>query len=181
MQLIRQFAVSVGLSVVLASSAAIGLVTASQGSALAATVSSPGDASASADPSTATPGTAIAFHVTCAAFDASSATFFGTTLGLPDQVPMSKQADGVFDVTVTLPGNIQPGTYHPDMDCSDGSSATATLIVTALPGQGGAETGDGSTSTQTNTGLATLGLGLIAVGAVAGGIAVRRRGSGKRR
>jgi hypothetical protein len=181
MRLIRQFAVSAGLSVVLASFAALGLVATAGSPAQAAVVNSPGDAFGSADPSSATPGTAITFQVTCASLDASSATFFGTTLGLPEQVPMDKQSgDGVFSVTVTLPGNIQPGTYHPDMDCSDGSSATATVTVTALPGRGGAQTGDGTTSTQTNTSLAMIGLGLIAEGAVAGGIAVRRRSSGRR-
>jgi hypothetical protein len=181
MRLIRQFAVSVGLSVVLASSVAVGLVAVGAGSATAAVTNPPGNAFASADPSSATPSTAITFQITCAGLDASSATFFGTTLGLPEQVPMDKESgDGVFSVTVTLPGNIAPGTYHPDMDCDDGSSATATLHVTALPGQGGAQTGDGATSTQSNTGLAALGLGLIAAGAVAGGIAVRRRSSGRR-
>jgi hypothetical protein len=181
MRLIRQFAVSAGLSVVLASSAAVGLLAAGTGTAEAAPANPPGDASASADPARATPGTGITFQVTCAALDASSATFVGTTLGLPEQIPMDKESgDGVFSVTVTLPGNIEPGTYHPDIDCNDGSSATVRLTVTALPGQGGAQTGDGTTSTQTNTGLATVGLALIAVGAVAGGIAVRRRSSGQR-
>ena len=44
-----------------------------------------------------------------------------------------------------------------------------------MPSGGGAETGDGTTSTTTNTGLAVGGLVLIGVGAVAGGIALRRR------
>jgi hypothetical protein len=181
MRLIRQFAVYAGLSVVLGSSAALGLVAAG-GSAQAAVANQPGGAVASADPSSATPGTAITFQITCGSLqEATSATFFGSTLGLPEQVPMDKESSGgVFSVTVTLPGNIVPGTYHPDMDCSDGSSATVAVRVTALPGQGGAQTGDGTTSTQTNTGLASIGLGLIAVGAIAGGIAVRRRGASKR-
>lgn len=181
MRLIRQYAVSAGLSAVLASSAALGLATMAGGTAQAAVTSQPGEAVGSADPSSATPGTAVTFQITCGSLqEASSATFFGSTLGLPDQIPMDKEGGGVFRVTVTLPGNIVPGTFHPDMDCSDGSSTTVAVRVTALPGQGGAETGDGTTSTQTDTGLGAVGFGLIAVGAVAGGIAVRRRSTGKR-
>lgn len=178
MRLMRRFAASCGLSISLAGSAALGLgvvAAALSGPALAATASPPGSAVAFADPSTVTPGTSVTFQVTCGSLQASSATLFGTTLGLPDQIPMDKSSGGVFSVTVSLPGSIQPGTYRPDIDCSDGSSATASLRVTALPSGGGAETGDGTTSTTTNTGLAAGGLVLIAVGAVAGGIALRRR------
>jgi len=194
MRLIRQFAVSARLSVV-AGTAALALLTVAgltgAGTALAATAgpvsrsaaaNEPGAATASADPSVATPGTAITFQITCGSLvEAKSATFFGSTLNLPEQIPMDRESTGgVFSITVTLPGNIEPGFYHPDMDCSDGSSASTGIRVTALPGQGGAQTGDGTTSTQTNTGLATIGLGLIAVGAVAGGIAMRRRSPARR-
>jgi hypothetical protein len=182
MRLIRRFAASCGLSIGLAGSAALGLgavAAALSGPALAATASPPGAAVAFADPSTVTPGSSVTFQVTCGSLQASSATLFGTTLGLPEQIPMTKSSGGVFSVTVSLPGSIHPGTHRPDIDCSDGSSATPSLRVTALPGGGGAETGDGTTSTATNTGLAAGGLVLIAVGAVAGGIAMRRRsGSG---
>ncbi len=84
-------------------------------------------------------------------------------------------AGGVFTITVTLPASILPGVYHPDIDCSDGTSATAPLRITAFPTSGGAQTGDGTTSTATNNGLAAGGLVLIGIGAVAGGIALRRR------
>jgi hypothetical protein len=121
------------------------------------------------------PNAAI-WRVTCGSLQATSATLFGTTLGLPQQIPMNKEAnDDVFAVTVTLPSSIRPGTYKPDIDCSDGSSAAATVHVTAMPSGGGAETGDGTTSSATNTGLSAGGLALIAIGAVAGGIALRRR------
>jgi len=50
------------------------------------------------------------------------------------------------------------------------------LLVTAVP-SGGAATGDGTTSTTTNGRLAMAGLVLIAAGALAGGFALRRRGS----
>ena len=180
MRLIRQFAASIGLSVFLCSSAAVGvgaLLSATGGSAQAAVADSSGGATASVSPSTATPGSSVTFQVFCESLDASSAMLFGTTLGLPEQIPMNKESgnDGTFNATVTLPSSIQPGTFKPDMDCSDGSSATATLKVTALPSPGGAQTGDGTTSTTTSTGLAAGGLALVAGGLVAGGIALRRR------
>ncbi len=184
MRLIRQFATLAGLSVVLLSSGATGTValeSATAGQAQAAVANPPG-ATGSVNPSTATPGTQVTFQVFCSSLNAASATLFGTTLGLPEQIPMNKgSVGGVFNITVTLPSSIQPGKYTPDMDCSDGSSATVTLMVTALPSPGGAQTGDGTTSTQTNTGLAAAGLALISVGAVAGGIALRRRKTDSRR
>ena len=134
-----------------------------------------------ASPSSATPGSAVEFQVTCPNPDTTSATLAGATLGLPSQVPMTRTSDnGIFDVTVTLPHSIKPGHYRPDIDCSSGGSAPASLEVTALPGPGGAQTGDGSTSTQTNSGLTEVGLAMIAAGAVTGGIALRRRSSGPR-
>lgn len=140
-----------------------------------------GPAVATASPSSATPGTPVQFEVTCTTIDASSATLSATPLGLSSSIAMTKMSDnGIFDVTVTLPRGIQPGTYNVDIRCSDGSSGTATLQVTALPAAGGAQTGGGSTSTQTDTGLTDLGLGMIAAGAVTGGIALRRRSSGPR-
>jgi len=134
----------------------------------------------SVSPSTTTPGSRVTFAVSCASADTSSATLFGQTLGLPEQIPMNAgDADGDFAVTVTLPAGIDPGVYHPDIDCSDGTSTSVRLRVTEFPAAGGAQTGDGTTSTTTNTGLSAAGLVLIAVGAVAGGIAVRRRSAGR--
>ncbi len=184
MRLMRRFAASGKLSHSLAGPAALCLCVIAaaisgpalmSGPALAATAGQPGAAVAFASPSTVTAGTAVAFQVTCGSLQATSATLFGTTLGLPQQIPMNKESnDDVFAVTVTLPPSIRPGTYKPDIDCSDGSSAAATVHVTAMP-SGGAETGDGTTSSATNTGLSAGGLALIAIGAVAGGIALRRR------
>jgi hypothetical protein len=143
-------------------------------------VSLPGSASATATPSTATPGATITFAITCASTTASSATLFGTSVSLPERIPMNNDGSGLFSVTVSLPAGIEPGRYHPDMDCSDGSSASAFLRVTGFPARGGAQTGDGTTSTETNGGLAAVGLAMIAVGAVAGGLGMRRRQASRR-
>jgi hypothetical protein len=199
MRRMRRFAASLRLSAVLAGPAVLGLaalvsvtsavlttgtapaLAASGGSAtLAASGNPPGDTVASVVPSTATAGSRVTFAVSCASLDATSATLFGHTLGLPEQIPMEAgSADGDFVITVTLPSGIAPGTYRPDIDCSDGTSTTATLTVSTMPAGGGAQTGDGTTSTTTNTGLATGGLVLIGIGAVAGGIALRRRAAGR--
>jgi len=183
MRLMRLFAASFWLRIGLAGSAAAGLgvaAIATSDPAFAATASSPGSTVASVVPSRVTPGTRVTFAVACANPDSTSATLFGQTLGLPEQIPMGNgAASGDFVVTVTLPSNIVPGTYHPEIDCSDGTSTSVTLHVTQLPSGGGAETGDGTTTTTTNTGLAVGGLVLIGVGAVAGGIALRRRSSNR--
>lgn len=181
MRLIRRFAISSRLKSGLVGAGLVGaamLAAAGPASAATVTMSNSAGASATADPSTATPGTAVTFQVFCKTLNASSATLFGASLGLPSQIPMDKESGGgVFSITVTLPGNIQPGTYHPDIDCSDGSSASARLSVTPFPSHGGAATGDGTTSTESNGGLAFAGLVLIGVGAVAGGIAMAKRSS----
>lgn len=140
-----------------------------------------GGSTAFATPSTATPGTAVTFTAECspaANAGGASAILFGTTLGLPQQIPMTAESSGsfTFHITVNLPSSIQPGTYHPTIDCPGGSSASPTLKVASFP-HGGAATGDGTTSTSTDNGLALGGLGLGVVGAVvlAGGLARRRR------
>jgi hypothetical protein len=138
-----------------------------------------GSATATATPSTAGPGGTVTFAITCASTSASSATLFGTPISLPERIPMNNDGGGLFSVTVSLPAGLEPGHYHPDMDCSDGSSARAFLHVTGFP-SGGAQTGDGTTATETDNGLAALGLAMIAVGAVAGGIGLRRRQSSRR-
>jgi|HubBroStandDraft_4_1064222.scaffolds.fasta_scaffold223318_2 hypothetical protein len=136
-------------------------------------------ATATATPSTAGPGGTVTFAITCASTGASSATLFGSPISLPERIPMNNDGGGLFSVTVSLPAGLEPGRYHPDMDCSDGSSARAFLHVTGFP-SGGAQTGDGTTATETDSGLAALGLAMIAVGAVAGGIGLRRRQSARR-
>jgi hypothetical protein len=140
-----------------------------------------GGSTAFATPSTATPGTAVTFTAECspaANAGGASAILFGTTLGLPQQIPMTAESSGsfTFRITVNLPSSIQPGTYHPSIDCPGGTSATPTLQVASFP-HGGAATGAGTTSTTPDNGLtlAGLGLGLAGVVALAGGLARRRR------
>jgi hypothetical protein len=129
-------------------------------------------------PNPSAPGTPTTFDVFCGR-DAMSATLFGVTLGLADLILMhstSSTTPGEFVVTVTLPANIASGRYRPDFDCSNGNSGKVSFTVDPVPKKA-PETGDGTTATQTGTPLATIGYGLIGLGALtgAGAIALRRR------
>jgi hypothetical protein len=139
-----------------------------------------GGSTAFATPSVATPGSRVTFTADCspAAGIGGGATLFGAMLGLPARIPMNEDSSNSFKFTISvdLPSNIAPATYHPDIDCPGATSATATLRVTAFP-SGGAATGDGTTSTASDGTLALGGLALIGVGALAGGFALRRRGA----
>jgi len=131
-------------------------------------------------PDPSAPGTATTFSVSCGR-DAMSATLFGTTLGLADLNLMHSTAattQGQFVITLTLPTNIAPGTYHPAFDCSNGFAGNATLHVNPVPARA-PETGDGSTATETGTVFEPIGYGMIALGVLTGGLtgalALRRR------
>ena len=137
-------------------------------------------------PSTTTPGASVTFAITCGA-GATSATLFGTTLGLPEQIPMTESTHaGEFVTTVNLPTSINPGGYSPSVDCSNGVSGTASLTVNPVPGptsepSGPPMTGDGTTSSATGGPFTTAGLGLLAVGALAVGVGIiRKRRAGAR-
>ena len=133
-------------------------------------------------PNPSTPGTSTTFTIDCstgADTPCTSATLDGTSLGLPAQIPMQQGSQNdVFVTTVVLPSSLAPGTYAPQITCSDGISAAATLTVNALPAAA-PETGDGTTSTATNTPLANIGFGLLAAGALAGCVVLTRRWSGR--
>jgi hypothetical protein len=129
-------------------------------------------------PNPSAPGTPTTFDVFCGR-DAMSATLFGVTLGLADLILMHSTPStipGEFVVTVTLPANIGPGHFHPDFDCSNGNAGKVSFTVDPVPHRA-PETGDGTTATQTGTSLASIGYGLIGLGALtgAGAIALRRR------
>ena len=130
-------------------------------------------------PNPSAPGTSTTFAVFCGT-SATSATLFGTTLGLAEQIPMqATNRAGVFAVTVTMPRSISAGTYNPSIDCSNGQSTTVSVTIRAVPVQA-PQTGDGTTSTATNSGLTVIGLGLVGLSAVAGGIQLLRRRRGSR-
>ena len=131
---------------------------------------------ASVAPAGVTPGATVTFTVTCASATAASATLSGQSLGLPAQIQMDADARaGQFSIRVALPGSIRPGTYHPRLTCADGTSARAVLRVSELAAAVGPAAGSGASSNATNAALTVGGLALIGVGAVAGGIAIRRR------
>lgn len=143
-----------------------------------------GGSTAFVTPGTATPGTRVTFTADCSAAanaGGANAILIGTSLGLPERIPMQAESPGsfTFHITVGLPASIAPGTYRPDIDCPGGTSATATLHVVSFP-SGGAATGDGTTATTPRSGLAVAGMVLIGAGAVAGGFALRRRGARQR-
>jgi hypothetical protein len=190
MRLMRRSAASAWLSLGLAASAALGLgaviiltaaaVTPGVVPAIAAVGNPPGGSVASVVPATTTPGSQVTFTVSCARHDTTAATLVGQTLGLPEQIPMdAKAADGDFTITVTMPMHTRPATYRPDIDCSDGTSTTAALTVTAFAAADRATTDRSAPSTAANTGLTTAGLVLIGIGAVAGGVAIRRRNAAR--
>ena len=138
-------------------------------------------------PNPATAGTATTFAVNCSSLTsagpASSATLIGTTLGLAEHIPMQASThSNEFVTTVVLPSSIKAGSYQPDIDCSNGVTASSTLTVS--PG-GGPATGDGSTATARDGTLTAAGLGLLGLGVLAGALlggralAARRRAAGR--
>ena len=169
---------------VLRGTAAAGLVAAALAWPVLATpgLALPAQASASPvdiTPNPSAPGTSTTFTVDCssltAAGKASSATLIGTTLGLSEHIPMQASTHaGEFVTTVTLPAIIKAGSYQPDIDCSNGVTASAVLAVTAVPAVAPA-TGDGATSTATDVRLTVIGLALLGLGALSGAVLVTRR------
>ena len=133
-------------------------------------------------PSTATPGARVTFAITCGT-GSTSATLFGTTLGLPEQIPMDSATEiGEWVVTVGLPADIGPGDYSPSIDCDNGVSGTADLTVNPAPSPitptptGAPLTGDGTTSSATRSPFTPAGIALLAAGGLAAAaVAIRRR------
>lgn len=172
MRFVKAAVVAAGVSVSVLAAAAPGVSAASPVSAVGTV---PSDR---VIPNPSAPGTPTTFDVFCGR-DAMSATLFGVTLGLADLILMhstSSTMPGEFVVTVTLPANIASGRYHTDFDCSNGNAGKVSFTVDPVPKKA-PETGDGTTATQTGTPLATVGYGLIGLGALtgAGAIALRRR------
>jgi len=168
MRAMRRFAVSLTLSslgAIALVAGTSGVLAAGAGPALATSANAPRSTLASVIPSTAIPRSRVTFAVYCTSPTATSATLHGRPLGLTRHIPLRpNMAAGDFTASVILPGSIQPGTYHPRIECSDGTSATARLLVPAFASAGGIPGG------------AWLRVGgLILIGIVAGVIALRRR------
>ncbi|MGH3124073.1 MAG: hypothetical protein ACRDND_24065 [Streptosporangiaceae bacterium] len=130
-------------------------------------------------PSPSAPGTSTTFAVNCssltAAGKATSATLIGTTLGLSEHIPMQASTHAnEFVTTVTLPATIKAGTYQPDIDCSNGVTASGAFTVKAVPAVAPA-TGDGTTATATDDRLTAIGLAVLGLGAVSGALLIIRR------
>jgi hypothetical protein len=152
-------------------------------------VTPPGPAVAQVSPQVAAPGNNVNIVAVCGA-GSTSATFYGTTLGLP-QIPMTPTSAQHFSATVPLPTDISPGTYSPSITCNNQNNqvtnnVTTSITVNPAPGPplpiGPPLTGDGATSSVTGgpfalAGVALLGTGGLAVGA---GVIRKRRRSGTR-
>lgn len=130
-------------------------------------------------PNPSAPGTSTTFAVNCSSLTgggkSTSATLTGTALGLSEHIPMQASTHAnEFVATVTLPATIRAGGYQPDIDCSNGVTASAALTVKAVPGAAPA-TGDGTTATAPDDRLTAIGLALAGLGAVSGALLLTRR------
>lgn len=129
-------------------------------------------------PNPATPGTRVIFSIVCGS-SATSATLFGATLGLQDDIPMQPVTRaGEFALTATVPATASPGLYIVDMRCSNGFSANATLTIGSEPVRA-PQTGDGTTSTTINDGAMAAGVGVLALAALLGGVLLYQRKLGR--
>ena len=137
-------------------------------------------------PGVVTPGGSVAVGVVCISGKSvgTSAMLFGTTLGLPARIPMEPSTHkGVFVASVVVPMATMPGTYSMSVDCSNGISGTATVVVrrpapirpAVVTPVGAPVTGDGVTSTAVGGPLTAVGVGLLGLGGLAGAAAAVRR------
>jgi hypothetical protein len=137
------------------------------------------DTNVSVTPNPSAPGTSTTFQASCASQSsggpANSATLNGSSLGLAAQIQMQPGTQSnQFVVTVNLPQTIGAGSFSPNINCNNGVTQTVNIQVNAVPGQAPA-TGDGTTSTATDSTLMVAGLGLLAAASVGGGLVLRRR------
>jgi hypothetical protein len=117
-------------------------------------------------PDPTSPGTATTFVVSCnsqtAGGNATAATLVGTPMGLSAEIPMQQGSQpNQFVVTVNMPQTIGAGSFSPNINCNNGVTQTVNIQVNAVPEQAPA-TGDGATSTATDSTLMVAGLGLLA-------------------
>jgi hypothetical protein len=129
-------------------------------------------------PNPSTPGTPAIFSIVCGS-SATSATLFGATLGLRDEILMQPvTGPGEFAVTATVPATTSPGLYIVAIRCSNGFSANATLTVGSEPVHA-PQTGDGTTSTATDTAAMAAGAGILGLAALLGGALLYKRKLGR--
>ncbi|HXL91069.1 MAG TPA: hypothetical protein VN969_19160 [Streptosporangiaceae bacterium] len=136
-------------------------------------------------PSVAAPGSSVFISAVCVASDgknpSTSATLFGTTLGIAEHIPMSASTHkGVFGTMIKLPSWIKAGSYSPSVDCSNGWSGTAMLTVAAakpavVVPSGAPVTGDGITSTAVGGPITAVGIGILGLSGIFGALFVNRR------
>jgi hypothetical protein len=141
-------------------------------------------------PSVAVPGQWVSFSAVCihGKSTGTSATLFGTTLGLPARMPMDKSTHkGVFQLSVKVPWGTKAGAYSLSVDCDNDLSGTGTLWVRSgwvkpavirpavIVPNGAPVTGDGITSTAVGGPLTAVGLGVLGVSSLLGVFALRRR------
>jgi hypothetical protein len=130
-------------------------------------------------PNPSTPGTPAIFSIVCGS-SATAATLFGATLGLRDEIVMQPvTGPGDFAVTATVPATTSPGLYIVAIRCSNGFSANATLTVSSEPVKA-PQTGDGTTSTATDTAAIAAGAGVLALAVLLGGALLYKRKLGRR-
>jgi hypothetical protein len=138
---------------------------------------------AQVSPQVAAPGNNVNIVAVCGA-GATSATFYGTTLGL-SQIPMTPMSPRHFSATVSLPTDISPGTYSPSITCNNQNNqvtnnVTTSITVNPAPGPplpiGPPLTGDGVTSSVTGGPFALAGVALLGTGSLAvGAFVIRKR------
>lgn len=137
-------------------------------------------------PGVVSPGGSFSVGVVCISGKSvgSSAMLFGTTLGLPARIPMEASTHkGVFVTSMRVPASTMPGTYSMSVDCSNGISGLASLVVLGktkpIPAvvvpTGAPVTGDGVTSTAMGGPLTAVGIGILGLGGLAGAAAAVRR------
>jgi hypothetical protein len=147
------------------------------------TVTPSAPAVAHVSPQVAAPGNNVNIVVVCGA-GATSATFYGTTLGLPP-IPMTPTSRGQFSAKVPVPTDISPGTYSPSITCNNQNNqvtnnVTTSITVNPAPGPplpiGPPLTGDGVTSSVTGGPFALAGVALLGTGSLAvGAFVIRKR------
>ncbi len=128
-------------------------------------------------PTTAAPGEILTFSIVCPTASEQANVTRGD-LGSPSGVtPLVPTPGGGGGFAGTATAATTPGTYQYTPQCDTGplDPLTVTVSGTATTPKGGVKTGDGTTSSGSNTGLLAVGGGLLGMVAVGGLVLARRR------